>query len=159
VLDGEIVCLDRHGKTQFKDLLFRRGEPRFYACNLLRLDWCFCDTHSMVSRKYSMLGRIHAHRFFGDALDDPLSALGTQCPKRHHLPIVLNDFSMECDQIGRDYHNPLIDYVIFACSTPELFDKGNSQYLWVELFSNRVLAKTPLPKFQINEWTVNIPHF
>jgi bifunctional non-homologous end joining protein LigD len=35
VLDGEIVCLDRHGKTQFKDLLFRRGEPRFYAFDLL----------------------------------------------------------------------------------------------------------------------------
>ena len=31
MLDGEIVCLDRHGKTQFRDLLFRRGEPRFYA--------------------------------------------------------------------------------------------------------------------------------
>lgn len=25
VLDAEIVCLDRHGKAQFKDLLFRRG--------------------------------------------------------------------------------------------------------------------------------------
>jgi bifunctional non-homologous end joining protein LigD len=37
ILDGEIVCLDRHGKTQFKDLLFRRGEPRFYAFDLL---WC-----------------------------------------------------------------------------------------------------------------------
>lgn len=37
VLDGEIVCLDRHGKTQFKDLLFRRGEPRLYAFDLL---WC-----------------------------------------------------------------------------------------------------------------------
>ncbi len=37
VLDGEIVCLDRHGKTQFRDLLFRRGEPRFYAFDLL---WC-----------------------------------------------------------------------------------------------------------------------
>ena len=30
VLDGEIVALDRRGKTQFKDLLFGRGEPRFY---------------------------------------------------------------------------------------------------------------------------------
>jgi bifunctional non-homologous end joining protein LigD len=37
VLDGEIVCLDRHGKTQFKDLLFRRGEPRLYAFDML---WC-----------------------------------------------------------------------------------------------------------------------
>ncbi len=35
VLDGEIVCLDRHGKTRFKDPLFRRGEPRFYAFDLL----------------------------------------------------------------------------------------------------------------------------
>ena len=29
ILDGEIVCLDRHGKTQFKDLLLRRGSPGF----------------------------------------------------------------------------------------------------------------------------------
>jgi ATP-dependent DNA ligase len=38
ILDGEIVALDRHGKTQFKDLLFRRGEPRFCAFDLLWLD-------------------------------------------------------------------------------------------------------------------------
>jgi ATP-dependent DNA ligase len=37
VLDGEIVCLDSQGKSQFRDLLFRRGEPRFYAFDLL---WC-----------------------------------------------------------------------------------------------------------------------
>jgi hypothetical protein len=30
VLDGEIVCLDDGGKPQFRDLLFRRGEPRLY---------------------------------------------------------------------------------------------------------------------------------
>jgi len=29
ILDGEIVCLDSKGKPQFRDLLFRRGEPRF----------------------------------------------------------------------------------------------------------------------------------
>jgi hypothetical protein len=29
VLDGEIVCLDRHGKTQFKDLLFLFPRLRF----------------------------------------------------------------------------------------------------------------------------------
>jgi ATP-dependent DNA ligase len=37
VLDGEIVCLNKHGKPQFTDLLFRRGEPRFCAFDLL---WC-----------------------------------------------------------------------------------------------------------------------
>jgi ATP-dependent DNA ligase len=40
VLDGEIVCLDLHGKPQFRDLLFRRAEPMFYAFDLL---W---DTHT-----------------------------------------------------------------------------------------------------------------
>src|SRR5581483_5447207 len=37
VLDGEIVCLDESGRSQFNDLLFRRGQPRFYAFDLL---WC-----------------------------------------------------------------------------------------------------------------------
>ena len=38
VLDGEIVCLDGNGKPQFRNLLFRRGEPRFYAFDLLWVD-------------------------------------------------------------------------------------------------------------------------
>lgn len=37
VLDGEIVCLDDRGHSQFNELLFGRGEPRFYAFDLL---WC-----------------------------------------------------------------------------------------------------------------------
>src|SRR4051812_47710189 len=36
VLDGEIVCLDADGKPQFYDLLFRRGDPRFYAFDVLQ---------------------------------------------------------------------------------------------------------------------------
>ena len=35
VLDGEIVFQDRKGNSQFKNLLVRRGEPRFYAFDLL----------------------------------------------------------------------------------------------------------------------------
>jgi bifunctional non-homologous end joining protein LigD len=35
VLDGEIVCLDAGGKPQFRDLLFRRAEPLFYAFDVL----------------------------------------------------------------------------------------------------------------------------
>ena len=38
VIDGEIVCLDRRGKPQFRDLLHHRGEPRFVAFDLLRID-------------------------------------------------------------------------------------------------------------------------
>lgn len=35
VLDGEIVCLDADGKPLFRDLLFRRAEPLFYAFDIL----------------------------------------------------------------------------------------------------------------------------
>lgn len=35
ILDGEIVCLDAAGKPQFRDLLFRRAEPLFYAFDIL----------------------------------------------------------------------------------------------------------------------------
>jgi bifunctional non-homologous end joining protein LigD len=35
VLDGEIVCLDSQGRPQFRNLLFRRAEPFFYAFDIL----------------------------------------------------------------------------------------------------------------------------
>jgi bifunctional non-homologous end joining protein LigD len=38
VLDGEIVCLDKTGKSQFKSLMYRRGEAYFYAFDILHLN-------------------------------------------------------------------------------------------------------------------------
>jgi bifunctional non-homologous end joining protein LigD len=38
VLDGEIVCLDERGHTQFNTLMRRRGDARFYAFDLLWLN-------------------------------------------------------------------------------------------------------------------------
>jgi hypothetical protein len=38
IFDGEIVCVDRKGRPRFNDLLFRRGEARFFAFDLLHLD-------------------------------------------------------------------------------------------------------------------------
>jgi ATP-dependent DNA ligase len=35
VLDGEIVCLDKKGRSQFNELLFRRGDSFFYAFDIL----------------------------------------------------------------------------------------------------------------------------
>jgi len=35
VLDGAIVCLNDDGKPEFRDLLHRKGEPRFVAFDLL----------------------------------------------------------------------------------------------------------------------------
>jgi bifunctional non-homologous end joining protein LigD len=42
VLDGEIVCFDSYGCSQFKDLLFRRGEPRF-----LVFDCLYCEGENL----------------------------------------------------------------------------------------------------------------
>jgi hypothetical protein len=36
VLDGEIVCLDQRGRSQFYELMFRRGQPFFYAFEFWR---------------------------------------------------------------------------------------------------------------------------
>jgi bifunctional non-homologous end joining protein LigD len=38
ILDGEIVCLDRRGRSNFKNLLFRRDWPYFYGFYLLAVD-------------------------------------------------------------------------------------------------------------------------
>jgi bifunctional non-homologous end joining protein LigD len=38
VIDGEIVCLDPLGRSQFYELMFRRREPYFYAFDLLWLN-------------------------------------------------------------------------------------------------------------------------
>jgi bifunctional non-homologous end joining protein LigD len=38
ILDGEIVCLDRFGRSQFYELMFRRGQHFFYAFDLLWLN-------------------------------------------------------------------------------------------------------------------------
>ena len=42
VLDGEIVCLDKSGKSQFKSLMYRHGEAYFYAFDILQLDGRDC---------------------------------------------------------------------------------------------------------------------
>jgi ATP dependent DNA ligase domain len=54
VLDGEIVCLDSKGKPQFRDLLFRRGDPYFFAFDLLAVgdkDW---RTERLTDRKQEL---------------------------------------------------------------------------------------------------------
>lgn len=37
MLDGEIVCLDGQGRSQFAPLLFRRGAPIFAAFDVLSM--------------------------------------------------------------------------------------------------------------------------
>src|SRR5215831_13482417 len=51
VLDGEIVVLDEYGRSQFDDLLFRRGVLYFYAFDLLFLDGEDLRPLPLVERK------------------------------------------------------------------------------------------------------------
>ncbi len=54
VLDGEIVCVDRRGRPQFNDLLFHRGEPRFFAFDLLMCDGQDLRTQKLTDRKQEL---------------------------------------------------------------------------------------------------------
>ncbi len=51
VLDGEIVCLDSDGKSQFEELLFRRGEARFQAFDVLWSDGDDLRYSPLIERK------------------------------------------------------------------------------------------------------------
>jgi bifunctional non-homologous end joining protein LigD len=54
VLDGEIVCLDRRGKPQFRDLLFHRAEPCFFAFDLLMSDGKDLRSERLTDRKHEL---------------------------------------------------------------------------------------------------------
>jgi bifunctional non-homologous end joining protein LigD len=54
VLDGEIVCLDDMGKSQFKSLMYRRGEPYFYAFDILQLNGKDLRSMPLHARKHEL---------------------------------------------------------------------------------------------------------
>jgi ATP-dependent DNA ligase len=58
VLDGEIACLDEHGCSQFNQLLFHRGTPRFCAFDLLWLNGEAAVTHFWPFHKTQIKTRI-----------------------------------------------------------------------------------------------------
>jgi bifunctional non-homologous end joining protein LigD len=51
ILDGEIVCLDGDGYSQFNQLLYRRREPAFYAFDLLWLNGHDLRQLPLIERK------------------------------------------------------------------------------------------------------------
>src|SRR5256884_6375352 len=65
VIDGEICSLDRRGRPQFKNLLFRRGNPPcFFAFDLLACDGMDLRTERLIDRKQELrrlLARAAAH--------------------------------------------------------------------------------------------------
>src|SRR5437764_6799636 len=54
VLDGEIVCLDKGGRPQFRDLLFHRGEPCFFAFDLLMSGGKDLRSEKLTDRKHEL---------------------------------------------------------------------------------------------------------
>lgn len=51
ILDGEIVCLDKDGQPQFNELLFRGGDARFYAFDVLWLNGRDLRKEPLIERK------------------------------------------------------------------------------------------------------------
>ncbi len=55
VIDGEICSLDRRGEPQFKNLMFRRGNPPcFFAFDLLTCDGKDLRTERLLDRKQEL---------------------------------------------------------------------------------------------------------
>ena len=54
VIDGEIVCTDRRGRPRFNDLLFHRGEPCFFAFDLLMNDGRDLRAERLTDRKHEL---------------------------------------------------------------------------------------------------------
>lgn len=54
VLDGEICCVDRSGRPQFRNLLFRRTDPCFFVFDLLALGGRDFRSERLVDRKQEL---------------------------------------------------------------------------------------------------------
>jgi len=54
VLDGELVCLDDNGSSQFNQLFFRRGIPRFCAFDILWLNGRDLRDLPLIERKRAL---------------------------------------------------------------------------------------------------------
>jgi len=60
IIDGEIICVDAKGVSQFNQLLSRKGEPVFYAFDLLWLDGEDLRRMPLVERKKRLARLVRA---------------------------------------------------------------------------------------------------
>jgi bifunctional non-homologous end joining protein LigD len=51
ILDGELICIDGEGVSQFNELMFRRGVPYFYAFDLMWLNGRDLRQLPLIQRK------------------------------------------------------------------------------------------------------------
>jgi bifunctional non-homologous end joining protein LigD len=62
ILDGEIVCLDERGVSQFNQLFARKGEPVLYAFDLLWLDSEDLRQKPLLERKQRLRSLVETAR-------------------------------------------------------------------------------------------------
>jgi bifunctional non-homologous end joining protein LigD len=60
IIDGEVICVDGKGVSQFSQLLSRKGEPLFYAFDLLWLDGEDLRQRPLVERKKRLARLVRA---------------------------------------------------------------------------------------------------
>jgi len=60
IIDGEVICVDAKGVSQFNQLLSRKGEPVFYAFDLLWLDGKDLRQMPLVERKKRLARLVRA---------------------------------------------------------------------------------------------------
>jgi ATP-dependent DNA ligase len=73
LLDGEIVCLDSDGRSNFRKLLYRREWPFFVAFDLLRLKGVDLRERPLIERKRllkSIMPRIESRLQYVDAITE-----------------------------------------------------------------------------------------
>ena len=98
MIDGEVVCLDQLGRSQFKELLFRRGEPFFYAFDLLWLNGKDLRGLPLLERKArlrKLFGRCRSHILYLDHLERNGSGLFRQAC-RHDLEGIVAKWKDGC---------------------------------------------------------------
>jgi bifunctional non-homologous end joining protein LigD len=72
ILDGEIVVLDEKGRSNFYDLMAHRGEPRYYAFDLLWLNGIDLRFNALLHRKqrlYRLIPRKDSHLLYVEHLN------------------------------------------------------------------------------------------
>jgi ATP-dependent DNA ligase len=78
VIDGELVCLDPDGRSNFHKLLFRRDWPYFYAFDLLAVDGEDLRDWPLIERKRrlrSIMPRVESRLLYVDHIRDRGTAL------------------------------------------------------------------------------------
>jgi len=73
ILDGEIVCTDEQGCSQFNDILFRRGVARFFVFDLLWLGGRDLRSITLIERERalrSLLQKQGDHLLYVDHIEE-----------------------------------------------------------------------------------------